>query len=154
MSDPQRPHRLQPSIPLKRTCGCVEGSGSPTGPLLVVAVGSLSQGLGSARMQLGMQVELSPGGRRHRAGSGTECPDCGLLGFPSSPDPGHDLSGTLLFPEHLAFPGAQEAEFLQPARLPTAAVPSAWLFTGQPHSPLLSRLSSLWSKVSHPVIHP
>ena len=64
-----------PGLPLKGTCGCVEGSGSPTWPPRVVAVGSPSQGRGSARMQLGMPVELSPGGWRHRAGPGTECPD-------------------------------------------------------------------------------
>ena len=51
-----------PGLPLRGTCGCVEGNGSPTGPPRVVAVGSLSQGQGSARMQLGMPVELSSGG--------------------------------------------------------------------------------------------
>ena len=110
-----------PGLPLKGPCGCVEGSRSPTGPPCVVAVGSLSQRLSSTRMKLGMQVELSPGGRRHRAGSGTECLECGLLGLPSFLDPSFlpcpwpSPHRTLLFPEHLAFPGAQAAEFLQPA---------------------------------------
>ena len=141
-----------PGLPLKGTCGCMEGIGSPTGPPRVVAVGSLSQGWVSARMQLGMQVDLNPGGQRHRASPGTECPDCRLLGLPSSPVPGHDPAGLSFSRNTWPFPELRRLNSCSPPHLPTAAVPSAWLFTGQPHSPLLSRLSSLWSKVSHPVI--
>ena len=78
--------------PPEGACGCLEGTGSPTGPPRVVAVGSLSQAQDSARMQLGMPVELSPGGWKHRAGPGTERP-CVQPTGPSSPAPGHDPAG-------------------------------------------------------------
>ena len=110
-----------PGLPLKGTCGCVEGSGSPTWPPRVVAVGSPSQGRGSARMQLGMPVELNPGGWRPgptlalnvlTAASWAFLPP---LPLPSSPAPGHDPAGLSVSRNTWPFPELRRLNSCSPA---------------------------------------
>ena len=145
-----------PGLPLKGTCGCVEGSRSP----LVCGCGKSVPGAGlsqdaagdasgakSRRVETGRTLALNV----LTAASWAFLPP---LPLPSSPAPGHDPAGLSVSRNTWPFPELRRLNSCSPPRLPTAAVPSAWLFTGQPHSPLLSRLSSLCSNVSHPVLPP
>ena len=142
-----------PGLPLRGTCGCAEGSGSPTGPPRVVAVGSLSQGQGSARMQLGMSGELSPGGQRHRAGPGTERPRVRPPG-PSSPAPGHDPAGLSFSGITWPFPELRGLNSCSPAPPANSSCPKCLALYRTAPSPLTEPALQLCSNVSLPVLTP
>ena len=110
-------------------CGC--GKSVPGAGLSQDAAGDAS-GAKSRRVETGPTLALNV----LTAASWAFLPP---LPLPSSPAPGHDPAGLSVSRNTWPFPELRRLNSCSPPRLPTAAVPSAWLFTGQQHSPFISR---------------